>query len=89
MTQLHGVSSFVLNEKHGHLSQVSQHSVKPFALRNDCRNNRIDDGKELRDSIRSLLLILVTYQSSMLSSELNGFKIVLKASFGESAEDQI
>jgi len=70
MAQLHGVSSFVLNEKHGTLSQVSQHSVKLFALRNDCRNTRIDDDKELRDNIRSLLLILVTYQSSLLSSEL-------------------
>ena len=65
MTQLRGVSSFVLNEKHGPLSQVSQHNVKLFAVRNDC----IDDGKELRDCIRSLLLIMVTYQSSLLSSE--------------------
>lgn len=89
MTQLHGVSSFVLNEKHGPLSQVSQHSVKLFELRNDCRNTRIDDGKELRDSIRSMLIILVMYQQSLLSSELKGFKIIFKASFNETAANQI
>jgi hypothetical protein len=66
MTQLHGVRSFVLKEEHGPLSQVSQHSVKLFALRKDRRNTRIDDGKEFRGSIRFLLLILVTYQMSLL-----------------------
>jgi len=89
MTQLHGVSSFVLNGKLGSLSQVSQHSVKLFALRNDYRNTRIDNGKELRNSIRSLLQILVTYQSSLLSSELMSFKLIFKESFGESAANQI
>jgi hypothetical protein len=81
MTQLHGVSSFVLNENHRSLSQVSQHSIKLFALREDCRITRIDDGKELRGSIRSLLLILAKYQSSLLSSELKRFQNYFQRKF--------